>query len=253
MNATQKNRWGKRGKRASMVAVMEQARVNLTLGQTYEAILANFGWTAESTARLSEKVAALDQRFSARALIIDASKNAAKEERRRLEEAKTFMNRVRTAAPMVLRNHPAPGVTDDAFKIGEPLGRSTPKHIKYLMRIRPFVETLEDQLKPFFGGESPLEQLDAVKSELEKSDAEQETLRGSLPAETQKIVEQTGEIFELIDHMNRIARLAFRDSPEVAAQFNTNLIQRAARSGRKVELVEEAPASEEAGELEEAV
>ena len=121
------------------------------------------------------------------------------------------------------------------------------------MRIRPFVETLEDQLKPFFGGESPLEQLDAVKSELEKSDAEQETLRGSLPAETQKIVEQTGEIFELLDHMNRIARLAFQDSPEIAVQFNMNLIQRAARGGRKVEIVEEAPTNEEAGEFEEAV
>jgi hypothetical protein len=90
------------------------------------------------------------------------------------------------------------------------------------------------------GGESPL------------SDAHQEPLRGSLPAETQKIA-QTGEIFELLDHMNRIARLAFQDSPEVAAQFNMNLIQRAARSVRKVEIVEEAPTNEEAGEFEEAV
>jgi hypothetical protein len=138
-----------------MMAVMEQARVNLTLCRTHEAILANFGWTAESTSQLSEKVAALDQRFSARAQMMDASKNATKEEQRCLDDARILVSRLRTAAPMVMRTHPAPGVTDDAFKIGGPLGRSTPKHIKYLMRIRPFVETLEEQLKPFFGEESP--------------------------------------------------------------------------------------------------
>ena len=53
--------------------------------------------------------------------------------------------------------------------------------------------------------------------------------------------------------MNRIAKLAFQDSPEVAAQFNMNLIQRASRSVRKAEAVEEAPTNDEAGEFEEAV
>ena len=42
------------------------------------------------------------------------------------------------------------------------------------------------------GGASPLDQLDAVKSELEKSDALQETLRGTIPAHTQEIVELNG-------------------------------------------------------------
>ena len=185
---------------------------------------------------------------------MDASKNATKEEQLCLEEARELISRIRSAVPLVLSAHPASGVTEDAFKIRESLSRSPPKHIKYLMRIRPFVETLEAPFKVFFGGASPLEKLDDIKTRLEASDAHQETLRGSLPAEeTQKIVEHTGEIFELIDHMNRIARLAFQDSPEVAAQFNMNLIQRASRSVRKVETVEEAPANEEAGEFEEAV
>ena len=121
------------------------------------------------------------------------------------------------------------------------------------MRIRPFVEILEEQLKPFFAGESPLQQLDAVKSALEQSDALQETLRGTLPACTQEIIELNGEVFELIENMNRVAKLAFQDNPEIAAQFNKNLIQRATRSVRKVEESEEAPEVSEVNEIEEAV
>ena len=86
------------------------------------------------------------------------------------------------------------------------LGRSANKHIKYLMRTRPFVKALEERFTPFFGGESPLTQLDAIKAEIEASDALQETLRGTLPAGTQKIVELNGEIFEMIDNLNRVAR-----------------------------------------------
>jgi hypothetical protein len=40
--------------------------------------------------------------------------------------------------------------------------------------------------------------------------------------------------------MNRVARLAFQDSPEIAAQFNKSLIQRARRPKRRLELVAEA-------------
>jgi hypothetical protein len=39
----------------------------------------------------------------------------------------------------------------------------------------------------------------------------------------------------MIDNLNRVARLAFQDSPEIARQFNRNLIERGRRSLRKVE------------------
>jgi hypothetical protein len=53
--------------------------------------------------------------------------------------------------------------------------------------------------------------------------------------------------------MNRVAKLAFHDNPEIAAQFNKNLIQRATRSVRKVEESEEAPEVSGEDETEEAV
>lgn len=253
MNAKQREKFARKGKRAPVIAVMEQAGVHIALGRAHQGPLAQYGWPAENTEHLSERVGVLGQLFSTRSQTMDASRMAAKNEKLCIDNAKAFINRIRTAAPIVLSAHPAPNVTENAFKIGVSLSCSTPNHLKYLMRIRPFVETLDEQLKPFFAGESPLEQLDAVKSALEQSDALQETLRGTLPACTQEIIELNGEVFELIENMNRVAKLAFQDNPEIAAQFNKNLIQRATRSVRKVEESEEAPEVSEVNEIEEAV
>ena len=51
----------------------------------------------------------------------------------------------------------------------------------------------------------------------------------------------------MIDNLNRVARLAFQDSPEIARQFNRNLIERGRRSVRKAEGGEVVVVSEEAG------
>ena len=53
--------------------------------------------------------------------------------------------------------------------------------------------------------------------------------------------------------MTSVAKLAFQDDPEIAAQFNKVLILRATRGGRKAEVVEEQAENEEAGEIDEAV
>lgn len=124
---------------------------------------------------------------------------------------------------------------------------------EYLLQLRPLVTALEEPLTTYFAGESPTALLDRIKADLDRWDTIQETQRGSLPGQSLALYERIGEIVELIEDLNRIARLAFYDQPELARQFNKNLLKRASRSGRRpAEAVpmedSPAPASEEPAE-----
>jgi hypothetical protein len=240
MSTNQKERWEKKGSRSPIVEVMEQARVQTELGREHGARLDEHGWPPESTETLSQRTALLDERYSARASKTDASRNAARTEEECRKEAKAFIKKLRLTVPMVLRDSPEPGITEAAFKTGDTLGMSTPKIAKYLMRVRPFVVVLEESLTPYFGGESPVAVLETVKAKLDASDATQEIYRAGLPVGTKKLHQLAGEVLEMIEDMNRVAELAFQDSPEIAAQFNKSLIQRARRPKRRLELVAEA-------------
>jgi hypothetical protein len=71
----------------------------------------------------------LGQLFSTRSQTMDASKMAANNEKLCIDNAKAFINRIRTAAPIVLSTNPAPNVTESTFKIGVSLSHSTPNHV----------------------------------------------------------------------------------------------------------------------------
>jgi hypothetical protein len=124
---------------------------------------------------------------------------------------------------------------------GERLGRSTPKISKYLMSVKPFVQKLEEHLRPYFGNKSPSEELESVKSDLDDTDALQETARAGLPEETAKRHLAAKELLDMIEEVNRIAKIAFDGKAEIAAQLNKDLTLRAKKSGKKV-------AGEESGE-----
>jgi hypothetical protein len=70
--------------------------------------------------------------------------------------------------------------------------------------------------------------------------AAQETRRAGLPAGAKKLNRLKGEVVEIIEDMNRAAKVAYLDSPETAAQLNKSLIQRAKRPKRRLELLAEA-------------
>jgi hypothetical protein len=210
------------------------------LGQTHQDELAAHGWPADRTVVLSEKTTSLDERYSARVSETDASRSATQTEAQCRKKAKELITKLRLVVPMVLRDHPSPGVTEVAFKIGRPLGASTTNITKYLIQLRPFVAVLADRLAPYFAGINPVEILEETKSRLDASDTVQETRRAGLPAGTKKLNRQKGEVVEMIEDMNRVAKVAFLDTPEIAAQFNKSLIQRAKRPKRRLELLAEA-------------
>ncbi len=180
---------------------------------------------------LKERIAALEDSLAQKSSAADASKDALLTEMLHQDNAQRYVNKLRIAVPLVLKNTPESGVTEDAFKIGEPLSRRTSRYLKYLIRVRPFVEMLDVALTPYFGGKSAPAELDVVKANLVQSETAQESGRAGLPAVTQKPLALGGDVTNLIDELNGIAKLAFQNSPEIASLFNKNLIRRARNRG----------------------
>jgi hypothetical protein len=231
MEMNQKKRWENKGKQEPVEAVLEEGRVHLSLAETYRDPLAGWGWGADKTTKLSGRLIDLEGLFSSRSSSTDASRGATQIKTVLVVSAKTFIKTLRRPVRMVLRDNPETGVTLNAFKLTEPLGRSAPKISKYLMQIRPFVETLDELLKPYFNGVSPLSLLETAKKDLDAASATQKLKRKTIPAATKNMYAQSGEIIELIEEMNRVAKNAFANQPEIAAQFNKDIIESASRPG----------------------
>ena len=210
-------RWVKKGKQTSFITAMEQARVHVALGREHQAELADYGWPGERTEALASRVAELDERFSARALSTDASRGATQRESACRREAKEYIRTLQLAVPIILRDNEIPDITEDAFRTVH-LVRSSKRISEYLMHVRPFVTALKEYLAPYFNGESPSARLEAVKDALDASDTAQETSRSGLPSITLEIRELNGAILEMVEDMNRVAKIAFRNRPDIAVK-----------------------------------
>lgn len=112
----------------------------------------------------------------------------------------------------------------------EPLRRSTPTILAYLIKIRSAVVTLDGPLKKYFGGKTASAELDAVKAALETTDTEQEASRTSGPVETQALYEAVGRLVEDIEDVIRAGKSAFDGDSAMRARFNKDLILRARRA-----------------------
>lgn len=226
-------RLAKKGQSEPLEGILQQGRVHAGLGNMHGEELNEWGWLPEQTAGLEKSVAVLDSLASGQKEAKETSKASTKTENAARTEAKTFIRRVRLALPMVLRDSPVEGVTAESFNAGESLGRSTPKISKYLINIRPFVQKLDEPLKRYFKGESPSAMLDAIKQSLEQADTAQEVNVTSLPQNTQAVYEAKGRILEMIEDLNRIAKIAFDGRAEIASKFNKDILLRARKSQPK--------------------
>ncbi len=122
--------------------------------------------------------------------------------------------------------------------VAHPVAEGCAAGNKYLMTVRPFVQKMDEQLKIYFAGRSPLAELEAVKTALDKADAVQESARAGLPVETANIYVLAGEILDAIETVNRIAKIAFDGRAEIMAQFNKDLTLRGGKT-RKATAAEE--------------
>jgi hypothetical protein len=212
-----------KGEKVSVPKLLDQGRVHLLLLKKYLKELNAFGWSDDQTGGFEQGIFDLDTLYSSRSsqteavLKLSAAKAAAR------QTAKSFIRRLRLAAPIVIKKHSPEGITESAFNAGGPLGSSASKISKYLMQVRPFVKQLDELFKPHFNGKSAAAELEAVKSALDKASAEHKTSRSALPEETANIYFAAGGLLDTIEEINRIGKIAFDGHAEIAAQFNKDL------------------------------
>jgi hypothetical protein len=209
-------RLARKGRSEPRRAVLQQARVLEKLVSEHKTSLANHGWDDADSLRFSNDITAAQTMIEGRAEASSEADSTTKGEHAALDSVKAFLRRLRLALPRVLRDNAALGVTMVAFAVEEPLRRSTPRFIAYLIKICPAVEKLDEPLKKHFGGNKASVELNTVKVALEKVDTDQETAQAAGPVETQMVNEAIGRLLEDIEDIIRAGKSAFDGQATVA-------------------------------------
>lgn len=223
----------KKGRNEPLDGLLQEGRAHAELGGSHAGPLTLNGWPADDTTNVRTIVTQLDTKAAAKADAHEASLGLTSAQEVAIDRAKAFMRKLRNALPRALRENPTLGVSASAFAAGDTLGRSVPKISRYLGNIRPSVVKLDAPLTGFFGGTAPSTLLDAVKTELDTSDATQEAALAALPLETQKVYELKGRLLELIEDMNRAGRSAYDGDATTASIFNKDILLRARKAREK--------------------
>jgi hypothetical protein len=221
----------------------DQGLVSGALADKYETELVGSGWEKEETVEMKTLTQALGTKAAEKAEAARVSKQSTVDEGVAVNDAKEIIGKVRLAAPIVVRKNPEFGYTIESFQSGGSLGRSTPKITMFLEAILPPVTALDEKFKPFFAGKSAAALIKEAIGNLDTAQSTQEVNVAALPNETKKIYETKGRLLILIEEFNRIAKIAFWNRTDLAAQFNKDVLNRA-RKTRKNPDRENPPATE---------
>jgi hypothetical protein len=227
------NRLVTKGKGEPRDGLAQQGKVHIGLAKQYAAALDDSGWSATDTESLAANVVSLEQAAGSQAAAYDHAGHSSTGESQAIDDAKTYIRKLRNALPRVLRDAPAPGVTAASFHAGEALGRSTPKLSKYLAAIRPAVVALDSALKTHFKSQAALHLLDEVKAALDKADTTQELARKDAPGETLALYAVMGKVLEQIEDLNRAGKSAFDGDAATRGKFNKDILLRARKEQAK--------------------
>lgn len=219
----------KKGRNEPRAGIVAEGTAHVGLGEQHAAELAAAGWPEAQTAFLKVQVTKLEDDGAARAEAQDASRAATDTEHAAIDEAKRVIRRLRNALPIALRGAPD-NLTADAFVSGK-LYRTTKRIRAYLGDIRPSVEKLDAALGPFFEsaypGLKPSEVVERARKALEDADQQQEVGLKDLPTKTRALYELKGLVLQLIEDMNRVARIAFDGNAAALGKFNKDILLRA--------------------------
>lgn len=143
---------------------------------------------------------------------------------------------------MAIRDTKVEGIPAEAFQVGVALAQVAPRIVAHLVRLRPTVLRLDEDLRPYFGGARPSEALDARKRALDDADATQEVQRTALPKQTARLHQAKAELLGAIEDLYRVARIAFpRESPSRKV-FGLSILRRGRRaSARRAIARDDAP------------
>lgn len=221
----------KKGKGQPRLGLVQQGKVSVGLAREYATELATVGWASQDTDAMSAAVTELESDISIQAENRAGHGDAHRSEQAGIDDAKRFLRVLSHALPRALRTTSGELTATD-FSVGAGLGRSTPKISGHLTKIRPHVAALDSALMPAFGGQSPLAQLDRVKSELDAADARQEVSVSALPADTAKLYVTKGKLLEAIEDLNHAGKIAFDGDATMVALWNKDILVRARKARR---------------------
>lgn len=218
------------GQRYPLGGLVQQGRVSGALANQYGTELATVGFTVAQGQAIVATVAELDTDMSRRAEARDQQKLKTVDEKTALAEAKAFK---RTLDLKLRRYFRTPGpkpVPADAFHAGGTLGKSTTKVSQYLSSIREKLVLIDEAIKPFYGGESAVAKLDAVKLDLDSAQTTQELGKLNLPEDTLEVCELKGRLYQLLAELVDAGRDVFDGQAELSAKFNKDLLLAAVRT-----------------------
>lgn len=229
------------GAGVNLMGLRQQYPQHVQLGRLYEKQLARAGWKPDMTDELELYGLELDTAKSAKLEARTESRIKAMTEAEARTEAKRIIRLVRNALPDVLEELDASeaAALKQDFKVGEPINRSTPRAVAYLVKTQKAVKRLDEAFRPYFDEKSVYAMHSAILDRLSSADAEQEFARAQLPADTRAFYELKGRVLKLILKMNRLAKNAFDGQAHIIGQFNKDLLLRATRN-KTMPAVEEA-------------
>jgi hypothetical protein len=222
-----------KGRSEPRAGLAQQGKVHIGLATQHAPELDDAGWSAADTASLATNVKSLEEAVGTQAKAYDHAGDTSTSESQAIDDAKSYIRRLRNALPRTLRESPAAGVTLASFNAGQTLGRSTPKISKYLSEIRPGVLTLDAALAKHFKGQKASSELDALKAALDQADTTQELARKHAPTETLALYEVMGQVLEQIEDLNRAGKIAFDHDAATRAKFNKDILLRARKERAK--------------------
>lgn len=236
----------KKGRGEPRDGLVQQGKVHAELAKKHATELAGAGWSDQKTQALEAGVTSLESNVSVQADGRSEARDLLRAEQEAIDNAKTFIRRLRTALPMALRDAPAAGVDAASFQAGRALGRSTRKVSAYLVQISPAVVKMNDGLAPYFDAKKASDQLNIVKAALDAAGSTQEVKIAGLPQDTLAVYETKGRVLQTIEDLNRSAKIAFDGQPERIAEFTGMDALEKARARRKKGTSKSPPAAKPA-------
>jgi hypothetical protein len=224
----------RKGKRHPAENILGQADMSITAAKERIESLVQAGYTRENLSELISRYAELCALLSRSTMAVGEARLATRAEAEAIDEARCFIQFLRTVSSMALRDHRVEGLKPHMLQPERPLGRCSGKIVTHLESIRSTVAKLDEVLKPYFQGGKASERLAEVSSKLAKINANQEVRRQSLPEETRRLQLAKGRLIEAIEDLNRIAQFAFVDRT-VRATFDKRILMRGRKTRGKKE------------------
>lgn len=229
----------KKGASQPLQGLKDQLVVQLKLASDDADALKAHGWAPDDTVKLQALATKLGAESMAKLEAAATAKASTRAEEAQVSVAKEFIFKLRQALPGAIKKAREAGVSVDkhAFKSGK-LGRGTGDVLGYLESVQNAARPLDAYLKRYFNGQPVSAKAAELHARLTAANQLQETLRQTLPQDTQALYLAKAEALELIEEINRVARIAFYGQATKVAAYNKDVLLRARREqAKKVEEV----------------